>query len=157
MSVWDSFRKVKNAGQRLLDRMDEVEREVRDGDVDATARRMAFQSSETELFGGVGDLGDLGMDEAVDVGIESLDLGSESDLAVEESPVEEADAGNPFFLDLKRQHVDEEHFDMTQAEVVLVTDPETTGGGQVNRAEDTDASGLESFSDRTQVGRSDDG
>ena len=52
MSVWNPFRKAKKAGQRVLDRMDQVEREARTGDIDAEARRLAFQSSETELEGG---------------------------------------------------------------------------------------------------------
>ena len=147
MSVWDAFRKAKDAGQRLLDRMDEVEREAREGDVDATARRMAFQSSETELSGGVGELGELGMDES-----ESLGDSPESTPEMEDQGSDEIDSVNPFFSDLKRQHVDEEHFGVTQIEAGLGTDPEGTGDAYLTVSESTDASGLEAHSDLTQVG-----
>jgi hypothetical protein len=147
MSVWDAFRKAKDAGQRLLDRMDEVEREAREGDVDAAARRMAFQSSETELSGGVGDLGELGMDEPAHLG-----AADEAGPEAEDRPPEEIEAVNSFFSELKRQHVDEEYFGVTQIEPELKTDPEDTGDAYLTISESTDASGVGEFSDLTQVG-----
>ena len=59
MGVWDQFKKAKAAGARLLDRIDEVEREARENDPHKEARRLAFQASETELTGGVEDLEDF--------------------------------------------------------------------------------------------------
>jgi hypothetical protein len=95
MGVWDQLRKAKMAGQRFLERIDEVEREARDGDPDKEARRLAFKHTETEVTGGVADLASLA------IGPDSL--GDELELLVED---DEEDI--PFFLDLEPSHVDEE-------------------------------------------------
>jgi|GEM_PF-3298208 len=74
MGVWDHLRKAKEAGQRFLERIDEVEREVRDSDPHKDARKLAFDRTEVELSGGIDDLADLGYPEQDEAPLEELEI-----------------------------------------------------------------------------------
>jgi len=147
MSVWDTLRKAKKAGQRFLDRVDEVEREAREGDADAVARRMVFQSSETELSGGVADLEGLGLDQP---GEEGAQEGEELELHLD--ALEEGDTSHSFFADLQPHHVDEEPFERTQVGTQALTVEGTPLGDLTQTRELTGTGEIENTGEFTHTG-----
>ncbi len=53
MGLWDSIRRLGEAGRRVVEKIDELEEEVRKGSPEAVARAAANQPSERVLEGGV--------------------------------------------------------------------------------------------------------
>ena len=104
MGVWDQFKKAKEAGARFLDRIDEVEREARENDPHKEARRLAFKASETELTGGVEELEDLDLAEAIPEVFLELDEELDEAFGGEESSASVFDSlvtGPSFIEDMK--------------------------------------------------------
>jgi len=56
MSLWDSIRRLGEAGRRVVERIDALEEEVRNANPSAIARKAATEPSERILEGGVDDL-----------------------------------------------------------------------------------------------------
>ncbi len=75
MGLWDSIRRLGEAGRRVVEKIDELEEEVRRGQPEAAARAAATAPSERELIGGVADL-------------EALDLAPDEALAADDDPTE---------------------------------------------------------------------
>lgn len=56
MSLWDFIRRLGEAGRRVVDKIDELEEEVRKGSPEALARSTANEPSERVLEGGIEEL-----------------------------------------------------------------------------------------------------
>ncbi len=79
MSLWDSIRRLGEAGRRVVDKIDELEEEVRKGSPEALARAAANQPSERVLEGGVEALEGFALGSDEDPEEETIDAPTEVD------------------------------------------------------------------------------
>ena len=152
MGVWDHLRKAKEAGQRILERIDEVEREVRESDPDKDARKLAFGRTEVELSGGIDDLGDLGYPDPIDGLDEELEIdeddhlffssieavGSEEDVLglnaidVDSSDALDEDSGELYGMDLFSEEGTQVNTREVGGEKTLIDEHTVAGPGSLN-------------------------